>query len=162
MLKKCEEKNFSIRKVVPDDAEVLFDLYFNHLKAYAPKESNLFKEKSMAERRDMIARFEQDSLYHLLVGEYGGRIVSSVTLIIIENLTYNLSPYALIENVVTHSDFRGRHYASALMERAVEIAKEHGCYKIMLMTGSKKDSTLQFYENCGFNRHEKTGFIKRL
>ncbi|MCL2814922.1 MAG: GNAT family N-acetyltransferase [Oscillospiraceae bacterium] len=100
--------------------------------------------------------------YHLLVAESEGRVVSSVTLVIIQNLTHNLRPYALIENVVTHSDFRNRGYASALMEKAGEMAKEGGCYKIMLMTGSKKESTLRFYERCGFDMRGKTAFLKRL
>jgi len=119
----------------------------------------------MALWREKLTRFEADPYYHLLVGEIpdeGGRIVSSVTIIIIENLTRNARPYAVIENVVTHADFRGRGHATALMNRACDIAARHGCYKIMLLTGSKKDSTLRFYENCGFDRGEKTGFIKRL
>jgi GNAT superfamily N-acetyltransferase len=53
-------------------------------------------------------------------------------------------------------------YASALIEKASEIAKESGCYKIMLMTGSKKESTLRFYERCGFNMNDKKAFLKRL
>ena len=110
----------------------------------------------------MLAKFASDPLYHVLVGEADGRVVSSVTLIIIENLTHNLCPYALIENVVTHYDFRGQHYATALMDEASRIAEDAGCYKIMLFTGSKKDTTLRFYENCGFSREGKTGFLKRL
>jgi GNAT superfamily N-acetyltransferase len=70
--------------------------------------------------------------------------------------------YSVIENVVTHSDFRNKGYAFALMEKASEIAKENACYKIMLMTGSKKESTLRFYEHCGFDMNEKTAFIKRF
>lgn len=157
MLKECEDNKFLIRKATPADAENLHDLYFNHLTKYPPQE-----EQDMTDWREMLVRFQKDVLYHLLVGEISGKIVSSVTLVIIENLTHNLRPYALIENVVTHADFRGRYYASALMKRAGEIAKENGCYKIMLLTGSKKDSTLRFYENCGFDRNYKTGFIKRI
>ena len=148
---------FLIRKATPADAEALHDLYFNHLTANPPKES-----QDMAVWREKLARFEADPLYHLLVGEAGGRVVSSVTLVIIENLTNNMRPYAVIENVVTHADYRGRNYATELMNRACEIAAEHGCYKIMLLTGSKKDCTLAFYEKCGFERNEKTAFIKRL
>ena len=146
-----------IRKAFPSDAEALLDLYFNHLTAYPPMEP-----QDMELWREKITRFEADPFYHLLVGETGGRIVSSVTLIIIENLTNNLRPYAVIENVVTRTDFRGRHYATELMNRASEIAEEQDCYKIMLLTGSKKDSTLRFYENCGYNSNEKTAFIKRF
>ena len=87
---------------------------------------------------------------------------SSVTVIVIKNLPRNLRPYAVIENVVTHCDFQNRGFASALMDSASEIAKDSGCYKIMLLTGSKKESTLRFYERCGFNSNDKTAFIKWL
>jgi len=146
-----------IRKAVPGDAEALCDLYTRHLTADPPKE-----RQDMAAWRAKIARFETDPLYHLLVGEVDGRVVSSVTLIVVENLTHNLHPYAVIENVVTHADHRGKHYATALMHRACAVAQEHGCYKIMLLTGSRQDSILRFYENCGFNKKDKTAFIKWL
>ena len=147
----------TIRIAEPDDAQAIHELYHNHLTANPPREP-----QDMAIWREKIARFQVDSNYRLLVGEVGGTIVSSVTLIIIENLTHNVRPYALIENVVTHADHRGKRYATELMDKASEIARELGCYKIMLMTGSKKDSTLRFYANCGYNMEDKTGFIKWL
>ncbi len=145
------------RKATENDAEVLKELYFSHLTAYPPTE-----EQDMKTWREKLRKFTEDYNYHILVLESEGKIVSSVTLIIIENLTHNLRPYALIENVVTHCDYRGNGFASALMNHATEIAKQRGCYKIMLLTGSKKDSTLNFYRNNGFNSEDKTGFIKRL
>ena len=146
-----------IRKATPADAEALCDLYFHHLTQNPPGEP-----QDMALWREKLARFERDPLYHLLVGEIDGKVVSSVTLAVIENLTHNLRPYALIENVVTRADSRGRHYATELMRRACEIAAEHNCYKVMLLTGSKQEETLRFYENRGFNRKDKTGFIRWL
>lgn len=146
-----------IRKAVPADAEVLLDLYFHHLTNYPPVEA-----QDMEKWRSMLEKFAADPLYHLLVLEEDGIVVSSVTLIIIENLTHNTRPYALIENVVTHFDHRGKYYATTLMDEASRIAAEAGCYKIMLFTGSKKDSTLRFYETCGYSREGKTGFLKRL
>jgi hypothetical protein len=36
------------------------------------------------------------------------------------------------------------------------------CYKIMLLTGSKKKETLNFYDNAGYNSTDKTAFIQWL
>ena len=104
----------------------------------------------------------EDENYYIFVGEIEGKIVSSVTLVIIKNLTRGMKPYALIENVVTDKGYRNRGYAKALMQSAIEIAKNRGCYKIMLLTGAKNESILRFYEQCGFNSKDKTAFIKWL
>ena len=146
-----------IGKATINDAEALMHLYHNHLTQNPPKEP-----QNIAIWREKISRFEYNPMYYLLVGKLDGWIVSSVTIVIIENLTNNNRPYALIENVVTHTDYRGKGYAKSLMKRAIKIAQKMDCYKIMLMTGSKKESTLGFYEKCGFDRYEKTGFIRRL
>jgi len=146
-----------IRKAKPKDAKTLLDLYRNHLAKQPPEE---FGDLEIF--RNKIAKLEAEPLYHVLVGELKGQLVSTVTLIVIENLTYNMRPYAIIENVVTHAGFRNKGYAAALMAKASEIAASFNCYKIMLLSGSKKEETLRFYENYGFDRHEKTGFIKRL
>ena len=53
-------------------------------------------------------------------------------------------------------------YASALLDKAIEIAKEHKCYKVSLETGSNKESTLNFYRNNGFMIDEKHSCLKRL
>ena len=36
------------------------------------------------------------------------------------------------------------------------------CYKMMLLTGSKKKETLNFYDNAGYNSTDKTAFIQWL
>ncbi len=87
----------------------------------------------------------------------GDTAVSSVTLIVIPNLTRGGAPYALIENVVTHAAYRKRGLARALIDRAAALAWETGCYKVMLLTGSQDPATLRFYAGCGFAQ-SKTGF----
>jgi len=146
-----------IRKAEPADAAVLQELYMEHLTGSPPAEP-----QSMEKWQSLLERLCANENYYLLVGEEGGRVVSSVTLVVIENLTHNLRPYSVIENVVTHAGFRGRGFASALMDEAARIAAERGCYKIMLLTGSKRESTLKFYENCGYNLKDKTAFIRWL
>ena len=144
-----------IRKAGEGDAEALIALYGQHLAVRPPD-----GEVDAPRWREKLREWKADAHYHLLVGEEDGQILASVTLVIIENLTHQMRPYALIENVVTHAEHRRQGRASALMGKACELARESGCYKIMLLTGSKQEGTLNFYRRCGFNSEDKTGFVK--
>ncbi len=104
----------------------------------------------------------EDRNHHTVVGLVDGQIVSSCVITVILNLTHNQRPYALVENVITHEMYRNKGYATQLMSFAREIAQKRNCYKIMLMTGSKQNSTLSFYEKAGYNRNDKTAFIQWL
>ncbi|MBQ4600707.1 MAG: GNAT family N-acetyltransferase [Oscillospiraceae bacterium] len=104
----------------------------------------------------------QDKNHHIIVNEVNGKIVSSCVCVIIPNLTRDVRPYAFIENVVTHKDYRGKGYATQCLNYAKEIAIKENCYKLMLLTGSKDDKTLSFYNNAGYNSADKTAFIQWL
>ena len=98
----------------------------------------------------------------IFIGVSDGAVVASCTLIVIPNLTRGGQPYGLIENVVTHSAFRGRGFGKQVLQAAVAAAWQVDCYKVMLMTGSKRPSTLAFYASAGFEQ-SKTGFqVRRL
>ena len=146
-----------IRKAKGKDANELKILYFEYLTHFPPKE-----EQDMDVWQNMLEKFAQDENMYLLVAEEDGKVVSSVQMAIIEGLTHNVRPFAVIENVVTHADYRNRGYASALLEKASEIARERRCYKVFLETGSNKESTLNFYRNNGFAIDEKHSCLKRF
>ncbi len=48
------------------------------------------------------------------------RVVSSVQMAVIRSLTHNVRPFAVIENVVTHEDYR---------QNGFEIDAKHSCLK---------------------------------
>lgn len=103
-----------------------------------------------------------DDDHHIIVAEENGRIVSSCVCVIITNLTHEQRPYAFIENVITDEACRGRGLATACLNYAKDIAVKNNCYKIMLLTGSKKQTTLDFYKKAGYNCNDKTAFIMWL
>lgn len=142
-----------IREAAQADLDGLLDLYA-HLHTEEPPE----EARAQGAWNSILA----DPNHHLLLGTLEGRPVTSCALVVVPNLTRGARPYALIENVVTHRAFRGQGYATTLLRRAVALAAEAGCYKIMLLTGRKDAATLDFYRNAGFQSEDKKAFIQWL
>lgn len=143
-----------IREVRAADFEGLMELYMQ-------LHDNPMPEKS-PELMDLWKRILEDENHHIIVAEVDGRIVSSCVCVIIPNLTHHQQPYAFVENVVTAEDCRNRGLATACLNYAKELAEKENCYKMMLLTGSKKESTLNFYRKAGYNSEDKMAFIQWL
>jgi GNAT superfamily N-acetyltransferase len=98
---------------------------------------------------------------HLFVLEADGVIVATTYLNVIPNLTRSAAPYAVIENVVVDEPLRGTGLGKQIMAATLRAAWDAGCYKAMLMTGSRRPSTHAFYRSCGFSPDAKTAFLAR-
>ena len=149
---RSKQEGFSIRAALPSDLEGLLKLY----PQLNPSDEPISRDLA-ASRLGEINQLPGSAV---LLGLLGDDLVTSCTLIVIPNLTNGGKPYALIENVVTDALHRGQGYGTRLLRDAVAAAWEAGCYKVMLLTGSKQPSTLKFYENAGFEQ-SKTGFQMR-
>ena len=149
---RFNQEGFSIRAALPSDLEGLAALY-PHLN---PSDEPIARDLA-ASRLEAIKQIAGSAV---LLGLLDHKPVATCTLIVIPNLTRGGKPYGLIENVVTHVGYRGRGYGTRILHAAVAAAWDAGCYKVMLMTGSKQPSTLRFYESAGFEQ-TKTGFQKR-
>ena len=133
--------------------------------ASTPFSLNLLRQRfttliPISSLRDAWDSIINDNNHHLIVCEVDDKLVASCVCVIIPNLTRNVHPYAFVENVVTHGDYRKKGYATACLNFAKQIAKKNNCYKMMLLTGSKEESTLNFYRNGGYNSSDKTAFIQ--
>ena len=98
-------------------------------------------------------------MLHYWVAEVDGQLVATCNLTVIPNLTRGARPYGLIENVVTHADYRRRGLGRQILQQALHLAWQRGCYKVMLMTGRKQPEVLSFYESAGFEAGSKTAFV---
>lgn len=143
-----------IREVNYRDLEGILSLYLHLHEKETPK----INEHVVSIWNKIV----NDEDYHLIVAEEDGKIVSSCTCIVVPNLTRQVTPYALIENVVTDVDYRGRGLATGCLELAKEIAEKSGCYKMMLITGSHDPNTHMFYKKAGFFSDGKTAYYKLL
>lgn len=97
----------------------------------------------------------------LFVLEHEGAVIASTYLNIIPNISRSASPYAVIENVVVQESLRGRGFGQRIMAETLRTAWAAGCYKAMLMTSSRRESTHAFYRSCGFSSTVKTAYVAR-
>ena len=143
-----------VREAVKKDLDELLNLYL------------FLHEKNIPENSEHLENtwktIIEDINHHIVVKEINGKIVSSCVCVIIPNLTRNIRPYALIENVVTNEGYRGKGYATECLNYAKEIAIKNNCYKMMLLTGTKNENTLAFYKSAGYNSDDKIAFIQWL
>lgn len=141
--------DIEIRQLTDHDLPALLRLY-----------AQLHPDDNTADEFEVMnawRRIQENELIKTLGLFENQKLVSSCVLNIIPNLTRGARPYALIENVVTHRDLRRRGFGKTVIERAIEIARSYGCYKVMLMTSSKDEAVHSFYESCAFNR-DKTAY----
>ena len=128
-----------IREIKKNEIDKLLNLY-THLHR---------KDVPLPEKSKLISIWEEitaNPRLHYFVLEIDNELVSSCTL-------------SIIPNVVTHAEYRRRGFGTSILQHALEVAWEHKCYKVMLLTGSKDPAILQFYEKTGFQKGLKTGFV---
>lgn len=143
-----------IREITDGDFDGLMKLYTQLHDNPLPDKS----ERVMGIWQQILA----DDNHHIIVAEEDGKIVSSSVCVIIPNLTHGQQPYAFVENVITDENYRCKGLATQCLDYARKLAVKENCYKIMLLTGSKLDSTLRFYKRAGYNSNDKTAFIQWL
>jgi len=101
-------RQFTIREAEASDLSKLLQLY-EHLHA---DDAGL---PDRAKLESIWNEILQNPMLHCIISELGDTIVSSCILVIVPNLTRAARPYALIENVVTHSDYRDQGHATAVL-----------------------------------------------
>lgn len=145
------EEGVHIRKANAGDLDSILVLY-THLFDNDEHAGNEVLEKAWQDILD-------DRRMHFFILEDGAIPVSMCVLAVIPNLTRGARPYGLIENVVTRRECRNKGFGTALLDHALNVAWEEGCYKVMLLTGRTDPAVFRLYEKVGFRRGVKEGLI---
>ena len=140
------------RRAEPGDLEPLQRLYL-HLNPNMPI---VPAERAQEIWSDLLSR-KGIAVFVALVE---AQIVATCVLITAPNLMRGGRPHGLIENVVTHRDFRRQGHGRAVMKAAFDAAWAEGCHNVMLLTGRKDPAVHRFYQSCGFETG-KTGYWVR-
>lgn len=130
-----------VREIEEDDFEKGYMNLINYFTRYPePISFDTFKET--------LAKIQQNRS-KIFVIEENGRIVATITCLIQQKLHNNCKRVAHIEDLVVEEQSRKKGYASTLIKKAIDYAKNEICYKIVLQTN---EDNIGFYEKNGFTR----------
>ena len=111
------------------------------------------EETTPAQAEAAIHEIEANPACRLLVAAEDGEVVGSLYLVVAPNLTHGGRPWSVIENMIVEESRRRRGIGRALMDQAMEIAREAGCYKMFLGSNVKRADAHEFYRALGFHVH---------
>lgn len=144
-------EDIHIRCAEQEDLDRILNLY-THL-----HDNDINAERKRYEKKFYeIISFPSSFLFLL---ENSETLIASCILFILPNLTRGANSFGIIENVVTRREFRGKGYGTGIITHALQVAWSEDCYKVMLLTGRSDERVRKFYENAGFIRGIKEGFI---
>ena len=93
----------------------------------------------------------------ILVADVDGAIRGTCALAFLPNINHAAMSYCILENMVVDQSARGSGVGKALIDRAVELARLKGCYKLSLTSNLKREDAHRFYESAGLT-HSHKGF----
>jgi len=80
-----------------------------------------------------------------------GRVMGTGSLILEHKFIHRGGTIGHIEDVAVHPSHEGKGVGSAVVKAIVELARQSGCYKVIL---SCNDQNLAFYSKLGFHKHD--------
>ena len=60
---------------------------------------------------------------------------------------------AILDSVTILSGYRGKGYGKQMMQEALKISADAGCYKVTLSSNIKRDRAHKFYQSLCFKQH---------
>jgi glucosamine-phosphate N-acetyltransferase len=138
-------KPFRIREIDEADLDRGFLDALAHLSdlgGLSPKEASAILEKT-----------RRNPAHHILVAvDDEGQVLGTTTLLVEQKFIHGGGLVGHIEDVAVRPGNEGRGVGSAVVKAAVQLAKENGCYKVIL---DCKPELVDFYAKVGFHRHQE-------
>jgi GNAT superfamily N-acetyltransferase len=108
---------------------------------------------SLAEAERLFDHMARYPDYKIYVAIRDNRIVGTFALLIMDNLGHQGAPSGVIEDVAVDPPCQGQGIGKMMMQHALRLCGERGCYKVALSSNFKRERAHAFYESLGFERH---------
>jgi GNAT superfamily N-acetyltransferase len=125
----------------------------NILRLYGPDGLDDKKILSIEKAKLIFNKFSRYPNYSLYMATLDNKVVGTFELLIMDNLAHNGSPSGIVEDVAVEINYRNQGIGKKMMEYAMEMGRQQGCYKLTLSSNLKRATAHRFYENLGFKKH---------
>jgi GNAT superfamily N-acetyltransferase len=103
--------------------------------------------------RQIMARMDAYPYFRAFLVFADEVAVGTFSLLVFCSLTHEGTEQAVLDAVVISRACRGQGIGSVMLDHALRIAGEAGCYKIALSSNLKRMDAHRFYESFGFTQH---------
>ncbi len=107
----------------------------------------------LADAERLFERMARYPDYGLYVAECAGAVVGTFALLVMDNLGHRGAPSAVIEDVAVAPAWQRRGVGRMMMDHAMRLCAEKGCYKLVLSSSLARAGAHAFYQALGFERH---------
>lgn len=129
------------------------------LRLYQEAQIDDSESLALSDAQTLFSRMKSYPNYHLYVAEEAQQIIGSFALLIMDNLGHRGTPSAIVEDVAVHPGYQRQGIGKDMMQFAIQLSRDAGCYKIVLSSNLKREKAHAFYEALGFEKH---GYSYRL
>lgn len=135
----------TVRPATVDDLLVLGEI-LTHLHGRPP-----WSQEAEPRAREALSEVVGNPSRCLSLAFVNDHPAGTADVVVVRNLTRDLRPFAVIENVVVVPGLRRHGVARRLMEASLAFAESRGCYKVQLVSASGRGAGHQLYETMGFD-----------
>lgn len=90
----------------------------------------------------------------IYLAELAGQVVGTFTLLLLPTMMHRgFHRSALLDSVMVRPQCRAQGIGKAMVQAALGLAREAGCYKAMLSSNLTREPAHGFYRSLGFEQH---------
>lgn len=156
------QQHITIRKATKEDVPEIVRLLADDM--LGSKREN-YQHGIAQSYYDAFDAINQDMNQMLAVAEREGKIIGTLQMSYITNMSHAGAKRALIEGVHVDTSLRSQGIGSYVMKWAINEAKKHHCRFVQLTSNKQRKDAHRFYERLGFTAsHEgfKLDFLEGL
>ncbi len=118
--------------------------------------SDMDNKPLMAEKNIMRIwqEIQQTRDYYIYLASLENKVIGTFSLLFMPTMMHpGFHKSAILDSVAIDSDYRGKGWGTKMVQKALEISADAGCYKVTLSSSIKRDRAHKFYESLGFKQH---------